>query len=315
MISADISLWNLTNRLVLDRAPNLDGCSSWQDLNRQCTLRLQGRSVVDFHAYLSPHRPFPGYQLLHVYVPTPPAAHLSAALPAEHVGTPAARALLEKVHQEIEQANYPAAAILAQAAKGMSSAIAPAAQEALTLARSRIDQQQRLSRARTCADYLDAFLRSLDALTADNVDAPRPWLTLLQPFCGESTLLQQLYRDRAAEAIAVQLRDNHDDSRRSQLLQIAGHYVPAPDAPAYRQAAALHRAQAALRLFRSAARENNLPTASTSLNRAEVLLAADLPEERAILNDLTAAEQLIQSTSTTDTYSKPDESTDTIRAQ
>jgi hypothetical protein len=302
-LPASVSLRNLARTLIDERAPGLPGRPSWAELARREHARLHEPSVaLQVGSLLDPHRPFPSHRLWHVFHQDMNCPEIGSNLVVEPLGRRAAEWLLTEGNRAWNDADDARAQVLAVAAMHFNPQLRPAAESLAAAAAPRREQARLFQQAHRFARWLGTFLRQLNELTIDNLDAAREAQAVLSAFV-DSTLLEKLYRERieelAAESAGV---PPSGPALRARLWTLAHRFASSETAEACRKAALRCLAEPPLRDFWSAVLvHGDQATAVRSLGQAETILgsADDLATARALLEDLQSHQALHATAQTT----------------
>lgn len=272
-VPAAISLRNLARILVQEHAPEVPGQAPWADLARQASERLRQTPASQVRALLQSRRRFPAYPCWHLLEPGPYFPALSSQMSAKPHGRRAAARLLTKAHQAQRDGDWERARLLATSAGRYDPALKPAADALAATSAGMLEEARLLAEAERLVAWLDDFLRDLNDLSLESLDAARESLVLLSSVLKNQDF-EPIYRRRIEQIVSDALaRAGKDD--RSRLLVIAHQYAVSASAAAYERAADYCLAHKAVTMFWQAVNRNDLSTARAALERAGKILGPD----------------------------------------
>jgi hypothetical protein len=289
-LPARLSLRNLARTLTAERAPALPGRPLWTEIARREDTRLdEAATPRNAQALLDPHRPFPNYRFWHVFCQDRYCPEIGSQIVAEPLGRRAAELLLAEGNGAWNDADDPRAQVLADAAVHFDPKSRPAAESLAAAAAARREEQRLLKQAGRFIHRLGKFLRQLNELALDNLDAAREAQAALSAFV-DAPLLERLYRERIEELVVEAVEaTNTDPELRGRLWAVAHQFASPEDAAACRKAALRCLAGPVLKSFWKAILDNrDHDVVAQLLSQAETILgqADDLPDERAVLEGL-----------------------------
>jgi len=290
-----ISMRELAAQMIGEQAPDLPGRPRWSAVHAQAVGKLRSLSRAEILRFLDPRRPFPGFQVLQVFVRKTCVPRISSGLAGAQTHVPGGEALLSKAEEALAKKRYSEVCLLSQKVARLHPPLAATAAELEAEAGAKLDEAHWLEHAEQYAECLETFLDQLENLSLDDLDAPRESLALLRPHAPDFDALRLLYHERIAKLVTDALRQSPSENQRAYLLELGRRYGVDGQGEGYRQAARIRRASQSLRQFRQALGEGNLEAARTTLERAERLLGNDISDERTILDGLESSEALLRS--------------------
>lgn len=154
MIVAQFNLHELAGRMVVERAANLPGRGSWNELLSRTAADLARRPVHEIRSYIDGAGVFPGIEFLHVLEFSESFPRLSARMPANPTAESAARHLIGEARMAFSAGQYSQAVLLGGKASEKCALVKSEADELIAAAKAKLEAAASLEQAQLYAAQL-----------------------------------------------------------------------------------------------------------------------------------------------------------------